>query len=182
MMSHSVGGVPGGPGRAGFTMVELMIVMVILVVALLGFVFGIGVSVQDISASKQSYLALNAARSKIEELKGQRFRTLYANYGPGSGNENFAVTYLEEGKTFTLEGAGRTNAGQIIFCTDETAIPAIYRWVTSYDLNGDGDDSDFDVSANYKILPAIVRISWTDSYGARTQEVTTILFDPKYPG
>ena len=44
------------------------------------------------------------------------------------------------------------------------------------------DSSDIDVSVGYKILPAIVRISWRDAYGDRTQEVTTILFDPKYPG
>ena len=56
-------------GTPGFTMIEIMAVMVILVVAILGFVFGLGASVQDLSASGQSFHALNAARSKVAELK-----------------------------------------------------------------------------------------------------------------
>lgn len=167
--------------RSGFTLVELMIVMAIIVVAILGFVFGLGVSVQEVSASKQSYMALNAARSKIEELKGERFRGLYADYGPGTTSETFAVTFEEEGKTFLLEPAAGGNAGRITFYTDETAIPASFQWETQYDLNGDGDLADVDVAADYKILPVMVSISWEDSYGARVEEVRTILFDPKYP-
>jgi type II secretory pathway pseudopilin PulG len=169
-------------GIAGMTMVELMIVMVILVVALLGFVFGLGVTVQDVSASKQSYVALNAARSKIEEMKGQRFRSLYTDFGPGSGSDSFVVTYEEEGKTFTLESPSGGDAGQITFCVDETAISGDYGWVSTYDLNGDGDSTDADVSLNYKLLPVVIRVSWVDVYGSRDIEVKTILFDPKYPG
>ena len=88
-------------GTLGFTLIEVMVVMVIMVVAILGFVFGLGASVQDLSASGQSYYALNAARSKVEEMKGRPFGRLYANYGPGSGGETFAVSYEESGKTFT---------------------------------------------------------------------------------
>ena len=165
----------------GLTMVELMLVMVILVVAILGFVFGLGVSVQNVSATKQSYVALNAARSKIEEMKGNTFADIYNGYGPGSGSESFAVTYDEEGNTYTLEKPGAGNAGEIIFCVNETSIPADFGWGSTYDLNGDGDATDVDVSANYKLLPTIVRISWRDSYGEREQDVATVLFDPKYP-
>ena len=92
-----------------------------------------------------------------------------------------AVTYEEEGKTFVLEPSGGGNAGRITFYTDETSIPADFDWETTYDLNGDGDTTDADVSSNYKILPVRVRIDWEDSYGARVEEVRTILFDPKYP-
>lgn len=167
--------------RSGFTLVELMIVMAILVVAILGFVFGLGVSIQEVSASKQSYMALNAARSKIEELKGEKFRYLYTDFGPGSAGQTFAVTYEEEGKTFVLEPQGGGNGGTITFYTDETSIPASFEWETTYDLNGDGDSADADVSSNYKILPVMISIAWEDSYGARVEEVRTILFDPKYP-
>lgn len=178
---------PSRPPKAGplpvggFTMVELMFVMVIIVIALLGFVFGLGVSVQDVSASKQSYVALNAARSKIEEMKGERFRHLYTDYGPGAAGETFAVSYEEEGNTYTLEADEGAPAGTVIFCVDETTIPGDFAWVSTYDLNGDGDSGDTDVSGEYKILPVIVRVSWLDSYGARNLDVPTILFDPKYP-
>lgn len=167
--------------RGAFTMVELMFVLVILVVALLGFIFGVGVSVQDVSASKQSYIALNAARSKIEEMKGHQFNKIYADYGPGSAGETFDVTYEEEGNTYSLEPDGGGSGGAVLFCVDETSIPADYGWVSAYDLNGDGDADDLDVSLRYKILPVIVRVSWLDSFGARELDVPTVLFDPKYP-
>lgn len=169
------------PRQDGLTMVELMITMVILVIALLGFVFGLGVSVQDVSASKQSYVALNAARSKVEELKGETFRNLYTDYGPAATASSFPVTYLEEGKTMTLEAPDGGDAGTIVFCVDETSISGDFAWTSSYDLNGDGDSGDSDVSGRYKLLPVLVRISWMDSYGARDLEVQSVLFDPKYP-
>lgn len=167
---------------AGLTMVELMIAMVILVVALLSFIFGLGVSIQDVSATRQSYTALNAARSKVEELKGLKFRNVYGDFGPGTAGETFAVSYEEEGKTLTLESPDGGDAGEIIFYVDETAIPSDLGWVGTYDLNGDGDALDADVSGRYKLLPVIVRITWVDVYGTRDVEVKSILFDPKYPG
>ncbi|MCZ6602900.1 MAG: prepilin-type N-terminal cleavage/methylation domain-containing protein [Planctomycetota bacterium] len=176
---------PGGRGPrrdGGLTMVELMIVMVILVVALLGFVFGLGVSVQDVGASRLSYIAMSAARSKVEELKGYTFRQIYADFGPGSAGQAFDVTYVEEGNTYRLETSRGSTSGLVLFCVDETAIPGDYGWVASYDLNGDGDSSDSDVSGRYKILPVIVRVTWMDAYGERDVEMKSILFDPKYPG
>ena len=165
----------------GFTLIEVMCVMVIMVIAILGFVSGLGASVQDLSASGESFHALNAARSKVEELRGQPFGRLYADYGPGSGGETFAVPYQENGKTLTLQNPNGGNAGSIIFAVNETSIPADFRWVAAYDLNGDGDTGDVDVSADYKILPVLVRVRWRDAYGPRVSDVRTVLFDPKYP-
>lgn len=169
----------GGP-CSGLSMVELMLVMVILVVAILGFVYGLGVNLQGVSVSKHASLALNAARSKVEELKAHSFRSTYADYGPGSGSETFAVTYDEGGRTYTLEGPDGGDAGAIVFCVDETSIPAGFSWVSAYDLNADGDISDTDVSADYRVLPVIARVSWVDNYGPRAVEVKTILFRPRY--
>ncbi len=168
-------------GTLGFTLIEIMAVMVILVVAILGFVSGLGASVQNLSASGQSFHALNAARSKVEELRGRPFGRLYADYGPGSGGETFAVSYGEGGKTITLESPEGGSAGRIVFAVNETIIPGDFRWVAAYDLNGDGDTGDVDVSADYKILPVVVRVRWRDAYGPRVSEVRTVLFDPKYP-
>ena len=168
--------------EGGLSMVELMIVMVILVVALLGFVFGLGVSVQDVGASRLSYVAMSAARSKVEELKGYDFNNFYADFGPCSAGQEFEVSYAEEGNTYRLETSDGGVSGLVVFCVDETAIPGDFGWVSSYDLNGDGDSSDNDVSGRYKILPVIVRVTWMDAYGERDVEMKSILFDPKYPG
>ncbi len=170
----------GYPAMVGFTMVELMAVVVILIVALLGFVMGLGTSVQEISASKQSYVAMNAARSKIEELKGYSFSDLYTDYGPASGNKSFDVSYGQEGKDLTLLDASGDPAGRITFFVDETAIPGTFGWTTTYDLNGDGDSTDMDVSGKYDILPVEVTVEWIDALGERETSVRAILFDPKY--
>ena len=165
----------------GFTMVELMAVMVILVVAILGFVFGLGVNVQETSATKQSYVALNAARSKIEELKGHKFRRILRDFGPSVAENRFAVTYEEDGTAYTLTAPNGDPAGQLIFCTDETNIPADFGWGTSYDLDGDGAATSTDVGNGYQVLPVIVRVRWIDALGERQADVKTVLFDPKYP-
>ena len=171
----------GTAGVGGFTMVELMAVMVILVVAILGFVFGLGANMQEVAATKQSYVALNASRSKIEELKAYKFRRVLRDYGPGQVLNTFAVTYGENSKQYTLENTARDPAGQLIFCTDETAIPPAFGWGTTYDLDGDGDETSTDVGNAYKVLPVIVRVTWNDALGERQADVVTVLFDPKYP-
>jgi prepilin-type N-terminal cleavage/methylation domain-containing protein len=165
----------------GLTLIEIMMVMVILVVAILGFAYGLGVNVQEVSVTKQSSVAMNAARSKVEEMKGHTFQDLLTDYGPNSANATFAVAYEEEEKTIPLEPEGGGDAGAIIFCVDETAVPDDFAWVGSYDLNGDGDSLDVDVSSDYRVLPTIVRTSWVDVFGARHLEVKTVLFGPKYP-
>ena len=167
--------------EAGLSLVELMFAMVILVVAILAFLQGLASGAVGVGDSRQSYVAINAARSKLEELKGYPFQEILANFGPGSPNETFPVTYKQEGRTYELERVGKDEAGQIIFYTDETSIPASFGWQGAYDLNGDGDADDLDVAADYKLLPAVVRVSWTDAQGRKDFEIPTVLFDPKYP-
>ena len=116
----------------------------------------------------------------MEELQAHNFKEIYADYGPGSGNNTFGVTYKVEGKTFPLEPYGGGNAGSLIFCVDETAIPTDFDWVGFYDLNGDTDVADTDVTTDYKVLPVIVRITWDDGGRDRTNELKTVLFGPKY--
>lgn len=168
-------------GAGAFTMVEVMAVMVILVVAILGFVFGLGANMQEVSATKQSYVALSAARSKIEELKGYKFRRLLRDYGPGTDLREFAVTYVDNGERYTLENTARDPAGQLIFCTDETDIPVAFGWGATYDLDGDGNSTSTDAGNAYKVLPVIVRVTWNDALGERQTDVVTVLFDAKYP-
>ena len=166
---------------SAFTMVELMLAAVILLAAILGLIFSLGVNVQGLSASRQSHIALNAARSKIEVMKGRPFGRLLDEYGSGSSGESFPVTWQTGGRTLSLTNPGGGDAATIIFELNETDIDDAFGWVTQYDLNGDGDASDWDVSADYKILPVSVRVEWEDAGGPRMVETRTILFDPKYP-
>jgi hypothetical protein len=159
----------------------VVIAMAILVTALLGFVWGIGVSVQEVGSTKLSYIAANAARSKIEEMKTQPFDELYAKYGPNTGGSIFPVAYSEDGDILILEGPGGAPAGKITLCVNEMVIPKEFGWHSSYDLNTNGDALDNDVSPDYTILPVLVRVSWVDAYGPRSVEMTTILIDPQYP-
>ena len=167
----------------GMTLLEVLVAGVILSAALLGFLWSLGVSVQDVGSSKLSYIAHLAARSKIEELKTMTFDEVYLTCGPNSGGDTFDVTYEEDGVTYTLPAPGKGgDAGEIILCIDETAIPGDFRWLSAYDLNDDGDALDLDVSDEYEILPVCVRVSWEDPSGTREIELTTLLMDPRHDG
>ncbi len=170
----------GNRATRGMTLLELLVAMVILATALIGFMWGLGVSVQEVGSTKLSYIAHVTAQSMIEEMKTVPFDEVFLTYGAISGKDSFAVTYDDDGNTYTLTAPGGGNAGEIILCVDEMAIPSDFGWVSAYDLNDDGDALDIDVSAEYVILPVIVRVSWEDAVGIREIELTTILMDPKH--
>ena len=179
MARNEVRAIAGRWGRtaAGFTLVELMVALLVLLLAVLACLFGLGASVRDVSSTKQAYVALTAAAGKVEEMKGKVFEDLYTLYGPGSAGQSFPVTYEEDGRTYTLKPSAGGNAGSVELCVNETAIPAGLGWVGAYDLNGDGDATDADVKADYKILPVIVRVVWRDAEGQRREEIKTVLFN-----
>ncbi len=153
-----------GRRQEGFTVLEAAISLTVLAVALLSL-WGtlIYCSRSDVAAEQKNH-AMNAAQAKIEELKSEPFSSLIAVYGPtGTVGNTFDVPGFDE--------AGEGN-GRIVFFTDETAAGSMGL---PLDLNGDGDDADTDVSADYRLLPVLVQVRWVGPLGPQQVELRSIL-------
>jgi len=119
-------------------------------------------------AAEQKKQAMNAAQSKIEELKAAPFATLVSEYGPGGATGNrFAVPTLDD----DIDRA----EGRIVFFTDETDVTTDTTIGLPMDLNGDGDTTDPDVAGDYQLLPVRISIQWAGVLGTQRVDLRTIL-------
>ena len=169
--------------RRGLTLLEIIIAMGILVVAVVGIMSALVSAVRVDEATAEQVRALNACKSKIEEMKMQPFAEVWRRYNtngaddPGGANTapgaNFAVTGL-----VPLATDADGMPGQVIFPetagnVSETVVDA--RLATPRDLNGDGDSLDVNVSTTYRLLPVRVVVDWRGAKGPGHVELTTFL-------
>jgi len=72
-----------------------------------------------------------------------------------------------------LSGLVSDEAGRYVLFMDETMyIPELGM---PRDLNGDGDADDWDVSGDYKIVPAMVTVEWVGDKGPISVQLHTLL-------
>lgn len=171
-------------GVRGFTFVEIMIVLVILVVAL-----GIYAStVVSLSRSgpinRETALAMEAARSKLEELYSVPADEAFARYNASPADDPGGAG-TAPGNTFAVfgldlqEGDPDGFVGQVQFPTiggalredvDDRALGM------PRDLNLDSGVIDaLDHSLDYQILPVRVRIEWRGRGFNRSVELSGAL-------
>jgi len=170
-------------GDRGLTLLEIIIAMGILVVAIIGIMSALVSAIRVDEATAEQVRALNACKSKIEEMKTVPFAEAWARFNATPGDDpggagtapgpNFAVPGLRP-----LTGDADGLPGQIIFpevgnILSETVVDA--RMGMPRDLNGDGDALDVNVSTTYKLLPVRVVVDWQGSKGAAHVELTTFL-------
>ena len=77
--------------QSGFTLVELMIASMVLLVASMGLVAAFVAAVNLQETTRETSLAAQAAREKIEEIQGADFDSAFATF---SAAANFAVEGL----------------------------------------------------------------------------------------
>jgi len=170
-------------GDRGLTLLEIIIAMGILVVAIIGIMSALVSAIRVDEATAEQVRALNACKSKIEEMKTVPFAEAWARYNSNAADDpggagtapgcNFAVAGLRA-RTGDADGL----PGQILFpetlgALSETVVDT--RLGTPRDLNGDGDTLDANVSATYRLLPVRVVVDWQGSKGAGHVELTTFL-------
>ncbi len=167
----------GGAGTStrrhgGFTLAELALAMTMLLVAL------VSISAATLRThalrrqNRERTLAHNAIRSVAERIHSLSYTTV----------ENSPATWVQDvllrygpggtiGDMFDVEGldpvgaAGRVGSIQIV--TDETLTDAALGVELGLprDLNGDLDALDADVTADARILPVIIRLSYRAASG-----------------
>jgi type II secretory pathway pseudopilin PulG len=177
---------PARSSRAGFGILELLIALSVMLLGLSGLV---SVLLENIALGEQARnmaIAVQAARSRLEQLQGADLSTTFASFNDFAGDDpagapgpGFAVPGLDPDPA---DGDGMT--GDIAFpvaaggpgtlSETDPAFPGMPR-----DLNLDGDAVDADVTADFGMLPVVIRLRWRASSGAiQRYEVCTILFGP----
>lgn len=168
----------------GLTLLEIIIAMGILVIAIIGIMSALVSAVRVDEATAEQIRALNACKSKIEEMKTVPFAEAWARFNsnpaddPGGAGTapgcNFAVAGLRP-RTGDADGL----PGQVLFPEalgnlSELVVDA--RLGMPRDLNGSGNPpSDANVSITYRILPVRVVVDWQGAKGAGHVELTTFL-------
>ena len=156
----------------------VMVVGVLATVGTMRATSALGVS------TRETTLAYQAARAKVEELKAQPFEFVLVRHnedaaddppGLASPGVGFDVPGLDPvagdadglvGRLLFPENAGgelREDANQ-----PEFGLPA--------DLDGDDVIGALDVTGTHILLPVRVRIEWTGQTGDRFMEFSTVLF------
>ena len=180
--------VPVPQRRRGFTFVELAVVMTILLVALLIFSSTVSGMAKQRTVNRETGLAVEAARNRLEMLRSEDFAQVYALYNsdpdddPGGAGTapgaRFAVDGLDP-EPDSVDGL----VGEVVFPTfldpvaglqlrEDVEIPTLGM---PRDLTSDNVIDDQDHSNSYFILPVLIRLRWNGPSGVRVYEMPTQL-------
>lgn len=158
--------------RAGWTLIEIVISTVILLTVVMGFSYGLASSTSLGQATREQGLAREAARARIELLRGTAFEDVLASFD--GADAHFDVLGLSAQPE---DPDGRV--GEIVFPLDENGLLLegldMPRLGMPRDLTGEGDMDNLDHSGDYRILPVLVRLSWRGAGGDGSFELLTIL-------
>lgn len=165
------------------TLIELMVVLAIMTVALSMFSRTLVSSSRLDPLNRETVIAGEAARSKLEEMRNNRFEDIYALFnddpaddpdgvGTAPGSE-FMVDFLEPvaGQNFI----GKVSFPEVNGVLREDAPDEMLGMPR--DINADGlVDADPRVD-DYVILPVRIRIEWSGAGGDRSLEMYTLFAD-----
>lgn len=168
---------------AGMTLVEIMVALVVLTASVYLVSSTIASAATDRITKRQMGIAAEAARTKLEMMRAEAFKELFARYnetplddpaGPGTA----------AGPHFSVEGipiaAGDADgfAGRIFL---PAPGPALYENAANEplglprDLNGDVGIDANDHALDYFVLPVTVRVEWSSPLGKRKVELNTLM-------
>ncbi len=175
------------PRRAqGFGLIELIVALTVLTVGLGAFVQGLISSSRLRQANDAARTATHSARMVAETLVSADFNEVFARYNASVADDPAGVDC--PGAAFDVPGLdphpsdvdGRV--GEIRFPSSRgngTRLTELAR-LSNFaglprDLNLDGDVLDADVTADARVLPAVVSVVWRGSTGAVQRFETTVL-------
>jgi hypothetical protein len=174
----------GGSHRSrGVTLLELTITIAFLSIAFGAVVSTLTASIYLNKSNSESHEAFLAGCSAVERLRGARFDEAFAAFNADPSDDPGGVG-KSLGNAFDVAGLDPQSGdadgrvGEIVFPGDgfalrEDAVDA--ELGLPRDLNGDGLVDAMDHSADYAILPVIVRLRWRGESGDRVLEFTTLL-------
>jgi len=161
-----------GRQREGWTLLEIVISTAILLTLLVGFSYGLVSSTSLGKATREQGMAREAARARLEEMRGTAFEDVLARFDAESAD--FDVPGLDARPE---DPDGRV--GTIVFPLDEGGELRedleLARLGMPRDLSGEGDIDALDHAADYRLLPVLVRLEWRGASGDASFEMVTVL-------
>ncbi|MEK7482787.1 MAG: hypothetical protein AABZ60_00490 [Planctomycetota bacterium] len=168
-----------------FSFLELMVAITILTIAIFGLISLILSTMILNRDAQETALANNAIRTKLEEIKGVEWETIYALFhGRGFSVEGLNPISPETNVLFVqfyINEEGVHNGNPLI-TTDLTPIlrqnlgfpnpPVLGQGL---DLNGDNIISTGNVSSSYLLLPTQIQARWKGLSGERVINLYSIL-------
>ena len=174
----------GGSCR-GFSLLEILIALTVMTIALGATTTTLVASTSLSHANRETALAVDAARSALESVKGEVFAAAFVSFNDDPADDPGAAG-TAPGKYFAVWGLGLRQGdpdgfvGEIIFPGDGVALHEDYvdrEMGMPRDLNGDLviDVGGVDHAGDYNVLPVKVRIEWTGKSGDRELEFVTVV-------
>ena len=170
--------------EGGWSMMELAVSITVLVLGVMGFLAGFHGAAKLDADTRDNYLINLAYRNVVAELSSSQFENLTADYGTGSGKEDFYLAPVDSttkvlGDIVYTVPTRPQATGSIQFFPEESSPPTTWNGVAgSLDLNADGSICG-GASSDYLILPTIVGITVESIQGPRTVETNLILSRPR---
>ena len=171
--------------RGGYTLVELTVAVMVMTITLGGICSSLLSTVSLSRTNHQTSVALDAARSRIEAMRGEIFEEIFLLYnadpqddpdGPGTG----------PGNTFSVAGLDPQRddpdgfVGEITFPGDGFVLLEEAKWNDPElgmprDLNSDGSRNGANRANDYTVLPVRVTVEWLGAgTNQRVDLVTTL--------
>ncbi len=168
----------------GISLVELLIASLAVLIGLSAFLQSIVGALHLARNNRHVGLAAETSRGVIERLRSEDPELVFAMYNgdatddpPGRApGRHFAVPGLRP-----LAGDADGFVGEILFPTRTPDSGVLSENPGSgfpnmpMDLNLDGDSADADVTADFEIVPVILRMQWQGPRGNMEFEVSTFL-------
>lgn len=175
----------GSRARRGSSLVELVVAVAVALVGLLALTRGMSEALALGRKNRATALATAAAQGMVERLQAAGIERVFALYNDEPDDDPDGAG-TAPGSRFTAEGLEALPVdggahGRIFFPVAEDAPGTLRedlkdtRLRAPFDLDLDGAVDDLDHSADYRLLPVLVRVAWQDGREERELEVATIL-------
>jgi type II secretory pathway pseudopilin PulG len=168
-------------------LIEVMVAASVMVVGLMGFLQVLVLGLGSSSANREADLATDAARQLVETMQSETFTDLFRRYNADPSDDPGGVA-TAPGANFTVPGLDPIQGdpdgfvGQVILPSMwVVGVESVREDVQSpslgmpRDLNGDGVVDNASHSADYGILPVMVRLQWRGATGTSRMEFKTVM-------
>ncbi len=159
---------PAAEQQGGFSLIEAAIAMILIIVPTSVMVVSVASGGREQLTVNERFLAIEAAKSKAEEIRATPIGEITAKWGPGG----------TEGPTFSVpELDGDALAGSVQVIVDETLTDDQIGFSLGMprDLDGDLVVASVDVSTTAVALPVIVTVTWGPPNQRETFQIPVIV-------
>jgi prepilin-type N-terminal cleavage/methylation domain-containing protein len=173
--------------RSGFTLIEIMIAASALTIAMLGFSQALLVATRTQTLTREKTLATEACRRQIELIRSNAFQYIFRRFNDWPGDD-VAGAGTDPGSGFVIAGLDPVPGedafvGEIVFPVT-SAAPNVLRedlvlqeLAMPRDLDLDGAIDATDHSADYAMIPVLVRARWRSVAGPAEVSLLTFIGD-----